>query len=509
MNKIKTFLNSKTVKKDVGEETFLTWKETISYAMGRGAQGMFTSMTGSKYLNYFLTNILFVRFKNPMGIASKIRLYCGIFDAINDPMMGILVDKTRTKHGQMRPYINWAPWFVSAVMLLFFIGIPGSMPDWACIAWTTFLFVGLDVTYTAFDIPMGALAFAITPNGYERTKLYGLSSIVRSIAGALPGLFVACAGWLPYFSTHTSKAYLTGAIVSSVGIIIFTRFTYHNTKERTVHHDDAPSVADCFKLLFKNRPLLMLFLANVFFLIVKVTNQVSFYFVADLMFTTKYNVFIDVITFPGFLIAGIGVPWLVEKLGQKSDSRKFYRICCAAAIVIHLLFAALTFNGLVNKQPGTEVSLPVGIIVVLFTGLAAIPLECKNLMQKEMEAETVDYVEWKTGTRVEGIMLSIMSFTGKIENSVSSAIGLAILGYTGYIAHSEGSMIQNAATNKALFFMTTLLPAIGYILMLVPMAFYNISGKDHHRMIEEIAERHAMEKTDEISENIEVKPEIK
>ena len=70
-------------------------------------------------------------------------------------------------------------------------------------------------------------------------------------------------------------------------------------------------------------------------------------------------------------------------------------------------------------------------------------------------------------------------------------------------------MIQNAATNKALFFMTTLLPAIGYILMLVPMAFYNISGKDHHRMIEEIAERHAMEKTDEISENIEVKPEIK
>jgi Na+/melibiose symporter-like transporter len=253
----------------------------------------------------------------------------------------------------------------------------------------------------------------------------------------------------------------------------------------------------------------MLFLANIFFLIVKVTNQVSFYFVADLMFTTKYNVFIDVITFPGFLIAGIGVPWLVEKLGQKSDSRKFYRICCTAAIVIHLLFAALTFNGLVNKQPGTEVSLPVGILVVLFTGLAAIPLECKNLMQKEMEAETVDYVEWKTGTRVEGIMLSIMSFTGKIENSVSSAIGLAILGYTGYIAHSEGSMIQNAATNKALFFMTTLLPAIGYILMLVPMAFYNISGKDHHRMIEEIAERHAAEKTDEISENVEVKPEIK
>lgn len=490
MLKVKEFLDSKTVKKDVGEETYLTWRETISYALGRGAQGMFTSMTGSKYLNYFLTNILLVRFNDPMGLASKIRLYCGIFDAINDPMMGIVVDKTRTKEGQMRPYIKRAPWFIALVMILFFLGIPNGFPDWACIAWTTFLFVGLDVTYTAFDIPMGALAFAITPNGIERTKLYGVSSIVRSVSGVLPGLFVACAGWLPYFNTHTSKAYLTGGIVSALGIIIFTRFTFKNTKERTVHHEDAPSIKECFKLLFKNRPLLMLFIANLLFILVKVTNQISFYFVADLMFTTKYNVFIDVITFPGFLIAGIGVPKLVEKLGEKSDPRKFYRMCCIVAIAAHILFAITCYNGYINKAPGTVVSLPVGILTVIFTGITAIPLECKNLMQKEMEAETVDYIEWKTGTRVEGIMLSIMSFTGKIENSVSSAIGLAILAATGYIAHTEGSMIQNSQTNMALFLMTTILPAVGYALMLIPMAFYNISGKNHHQMIEEIKARH-------------------
>ena len=64
-NKITEFLDSKIVKKDVGEETFLTWRENISYALGRGAQGMFTSMTGSKYLNYFLTNILLERFATP------------------------------------------------------------------------------------------------------------------------------------------------------------------------------------------------------------------------------------------------------------------------------------------------------------------------------------------------------------------------------------------------------------------------------------------------------------
>lgn len=172
----------------------------------------------------------------------------------------------------------------------------------------------------------------------------------------------------------------------------------------------------------RSRPLFMLFISNLLFLLVKVTNQINFYFVADLMFDTKYNVFIDVITFPGFLIAGIGVPKLVEKLGQRFDSRTFYRVCCVAAIVLHLLFFATCYNGYIHKAPGSPVSLGIGILTVLFTGLTAIPLECKNLMQKEMEAETVDYIEWKTGTRVEGIMLSIMSFTGAFFNFLNYSL---------------------------------------------------------------------------------------
>ena len=124
-------------------------------------------------------------------------------------------------------------------------------------------------------------------------------------------------------------------------------------------------------------------------------------------------------------------------------------------------------------------------------------MEFKNLMQKEMEAETVDYIEWKTGRRVEGIMLSIMSFTGKIENTFSSSIGLALLCIVGYQSHTEGSMIQSASTNNALFFMTVLLPAIGYLLMLIPMHFYNITGDGHRQMMKEIMQRREKEAAEE------------
>ncbi len=482
---IKGFLDSKIIKNDVGEETYLTWRELLSYAVGRGAQGMNTGMTSSKYVNFFLTNVLFKKLSDPMGTASVIRLFCGIFDAINDPMMGVIVDRTRTKNGQMRPYIKWAPIFVSIVMILFFVGSADAPPVFNII-YTTILFIGLDVTYTAFDIPMGALAFSITPSGIERTKLYGISNIVRSVLGALPQVFVAGAALLPYFKDHTPQAYLTSAIVSAIGIVFLTRFTYRNTRERAEHKEDVPSVKECFQLLFKNRPLLMLFLANIFFLLCKVAEQVSFYFVADLMFNRQYNIFIDVIKFPGFLIAGLVVPKIVEKLGERADSRRFFQICCVGAIIINVLFAVTTYHGLMTKEPGTSVSLFTGILIVLFTGLTTIPMEFKNLMQKEMEAETVDYIEWKTGTRVEGIMLSIMSFTGKIENTFASSIGLFVLGLTGYIAHTEESVIQNTETNWALFLMTTIVPAIGYLLMLIPIHFYNITGKGHRKMMKDI-----------------------
>ena len=197
--------------------------------------------------------------------------------------------------------------------------------------------------------------------------------------------------------------------------------------------------------------------------------------------------------FPGFLVAGIGVPKIIEHMGKKADSKRFYQICCITAIVLHILFALCCWHGLMGKTPGTAVSLPVGILIVLFTGLTSIPLECKNLIQKEMEAETVDYVEWKTGKRVDGIMLSIMSFTGKIENTFSASIGLFVLGLTHYQAHENGSLVQNDATNWALFLLTTVVPAIGYLLMLIPMHFYNITGEGHRRMIREIQERNAQD----------------
>ena len=495
MGKVKSFLNSKIVKKDVGEPTYLTWKEALSYAMGRGAQGMSTSMTASKYVNFFITDVLHIKARH----ASNIRLYCGIFDAINDPIMGVIVDKTRSRWGKMRGYIKFAPYLVSLFMILFFVG-NDSLSYGMKMALTVFAFVGLDVTYTAFDVPMGALAFSMTPNGTERTKLYGIASIGRMIIGAIPAALVAFAAWLPYFNSNLDKAYLVAAVFSAVFIIVFTRFTFANCHERMEHSEDTPSLNECIHLLLTNRPLLMLFLCNIFFVVIKVSEQCSFYFAYDSLFNAKYNGLLDIMKAPGSVLAGVLVPIIVERLGAKSDSKKFYQVCCVLGIVLNGLFALLTYNGIMNKPANQPVSTLTGVIVLAFSMLVTFPLEFKNLMQKEMEAETVDYVEWKSGKRVEGTMLSIMSFTGKLEGTLSSFICLQVLARTGYVEHTtDVSTVQNHSTLLGLFLMTTVFPIVGYLLMLIPMHFYNITGDGHRMMIKEIMARREKEKAEKES----------
>ena len=481
---MKKFLNSKIIKGDASGKTYLTWKETISYALGRGAQGMGTSMMSGQ-VNYFVTNLLGI---SPAAFG-LIRFWGGLWDAVNDVMMGIAVDKTRTKHGKMRPYILYAPIVTALFTILFFVGGTSLPMGWKLV-YITILFVGWDMAYTAFDIPMGALAFSITPNGVERTKLFGVSSIVRAVIGALPAGFVTIALAIPYFKENTAPAYLVAAFVSAAGMVLLTRFTFHNTRERAEPSQDKPTIKDCLRLLVQNRPLIMLFLSNMMFLLATVPSAVSMYFAVDLMGDSKFVLFLVIASVPAPFIAGIGVPMLAEKLGAKADFKKIYMGCCTVAAAAHTLFFAACRNGLLNKPSTQPVSWPFAILIVAFLAMSVIPLEFKNLCGKEMEAETVDYVEWKTGKRAEGIMLSLMSFTGKLTNNWSASIALFVLGLAKYATHEDAIPVPQTDNAKfALFALFTLIPIFGYLLMMIPLKFYNITAQGHRKMLAEIKER--------------------
>ena len=214
MGKLNDFLSRKIVRNDVGEETFLTWRETLAYALGRGAQGMSTSAMSAGNVNYFLTNLMGM----PLTFISSVRFWTGLWDAFNDPIMGVLVDKTHTKSGKMLPYIRTAPYLCAVFTLAVFLNST-LLPMWLRMVFAVIALVGWDMTYTAFDIPMGALAFSITSSGVERTKLFGVSSIVRAVVGAIPGAVLPIALLIPFFKENTGYAYRITGLIAFAGII--------------------------------------------------------------------------------------------------------------------------------------------------------------------------------------------------------------------------------------------------------------------------------------------------
>ena len=500
MSKVKEFLDKKIVNSETAGDSYLTWRETLAYAIGRGAQGLSTSMMSSDNINTFTTKVLNLKSlkgdksaDSGTAVLANIRLWCGIWDAFNDPVMGVLVDKTHTKDGKMRPYIKYAPFICAFFTCLLFFG-SASFPNIVKIIFTILAMVGWDMSYTAFDIPMGALAFSITPNGIERTKLYSISSILRAVIGAVPQLLIAVIGWIPRLNERPGPMYLSAAIIASAGMILFTRPTYKYTAERSEHSDDEPSIKHCFELLLKNKPLFMLFLANMAFLLVTVQSSINSFVAIDLFGSQKYKTLLDVAAAPAPFVAGIFTPILVEKLGKKADFKKLYQLFCIIAAALSGLFFITCRSKIVNLDT-VNGSLPIIYVVLIGVFIAAsrIPLEIKNLLGKEMEAETVDYVEWKTGERAEGVMLSLMSFTGKLTNSVSSSIALFILNFAKYQQGSVDNgfkpIEQPHSARFALFACISLVPMIGYLIMLLPIHFYGISREQHELMLAEIAQR--------------------
>lgn len=486
MGRIRTFLNKKTVNEETAGKAYLTWRETLSYAIGRGAQGLSTAMMSSDNINFFTSNVL--KIKN-LDIISQIRFWCGIWDAFNDPVMGVLVDKTRSKDGKTRPYIKYVPFICAFFTCLLFFG-SGEFSTATKVLFTVVAMVGWDMSYTAFDIPMGALAFSITPNAIERTKLYSVSSIVRAVVGALPQVLVLIAGWIPVLQREPGPAYAVAALLSAIGIIICTRPTYKYTRERSQHSQNEPTLKECFSLLMKNKPLFMLFLSNMAFLLVTVQSSINSYVAIDLMGSAKYKTALSIAVAPAPFVAGFVTPIIVEKLGKRADFKRIYQGCCVAAIVSYILFYLCCNNRLMNREYDETLPILFVVAMVVFIALTRIPLEIKNLLGKEMEAETVDYVEWKTGERAEGIMLSLMSFTGKLTNSASSSIALFILARAHYAAGDSALPSPQTDTAKfALFACISLVPMIGYLLMLIPMHFYSITREQHDMMLREIAER--------------------
>ncbi len=528
MSKIDALLH-KVYGTNPDDKESLQPKEAIAYGIAGFGQNFVCTIIGS-YLTIFLTDALLfgaegVTIGSIAGSMAVAYLMLGtrIFDALNDPIMGSIVDRTRTKWGKCRPYLKWMAIPIAVMTIACFL------PVFQAKATSTFIIIAIiyviwSVVYTVADVPYWGLSTCMTNDTVVRGNMLTITRLLCTLGAGIVTVFVpiitnAVTGKYKYAEADiarimTDKASEIQNIVSSQGISVdeaaksfigtvikgqelananTLKMTYFicalvlvvlaipmffygfkHTKERFTANDNPPSLGHNLKLLFKNKELLLIVLSGVLGGARMVyTYTGGLYFAKYVLQNEGMYSLITLLVVPGGLVASLLVPWMSKKFTKKW-----------AYIAVHLfggvVMAIMYFVGYDAKW-----KLIVAAIALVLLG---IPQGVNNIITYAMIGDTVDYLEWKTGERGEGICFAMQTLINKIGMAVGAFIG--VISFSAAGINSETGYISAQGANT-LWNMLVLSGVISMFACAIPMFFYKITEKRQAEMVAEIEARKA------------------
>ena len=448
-----------TMNKKLGLSTYL------GYAAGDAGCNLAFSMFGMFLLLYY-TDVAGI------GAASVGTLFLVVrgWDAFADVFAGRMVDMTSTRWGKFRPFVL----FGSIPLLLLSMAtfsVPGGWPaGWKLVyVYLTYALVGL--AYSLVNIPYGSMAPALTQVPEERARLAGF----RSMGAAATVLMLA---WVvaPQIRKFIGDPVgfqrsltSTTATFAAVGFLLFlgTFLTCHENVAREVA---SVSFRQSLRTFRTNRPLLILCLTALAAITgITAFSTVGAYYARDVLQNADLFIWITVVnTGVIFLVAPL-MPTVVRTVGKRSG---YFiggglgilggsGIACAPSAWVALISAA-----------------------IMGAGVAAL-----NTLMWALEADTVEYGEWKTGVRTEGTTYALFSFTRKLGQAVGGAAAAFTLGLGGYDATQVGH--QSAHAQWAIRAAGGLVPAAFFLLATVGMRFYPLTEEGFEAMVGEVAARRA------------------
>lgn len=442
-------------------EQKLSIKEKVGYGLGDFAANI-VFQTVMIFLMYFYTDI----FGIPAAAVGTLFLLSRIWDAVNDPLMGAVADRTKSKYGRFRPWIKWTaiPFGVMAVIMF-------TTPDLSTsgkIVYAYVTYILMMMIYTANNIPYGALSGVMTSDSVERTSL----NSYRFVLGQSAALMVQGAT-LPLiaFFGMGDKALgyqLTMAFFALIAIGMFY-VTFYTTKERILPVQTEPTpIKEDLKDLLKNRPWAILFVMGlVTFIFLSLRIAVGLYYF-------KYYVG-DESLFSMFAVLGtlgliIGIP-LSKPLTKKFGKRNTYIASNAlSGIAVLALFI---------PSPDQYITVYIISAIVGFLNGPGVPILWA------MYADTADYAEWKFGRRATGIVFSAATFGQKFGWGIGGAITGWLLTIFNYVPNADQSP-------EALFgikLMLSIIPGILMILSVGLLFFYDLSESFMEKVQADLAER--------------------
>ena len=459
----------KTALDDLLDRKYLGKKDYIWFSLTQFACSAITGLAQG-YLLFFYTSIMNI----PLAYVGTMFLIAKIWDGVNDPIMGVIVDKTRSKMGKMRPYLLWASIPYAICTIVMFINFRGmNMTGKIIFMYASYLL--FSTVGTAVEVPLQGLPAVVSPNIDERTKIISISRILGSI-GEQSALVLISLGLIVtndnYEATYTGTAVIIGVIAP-----IFMVISALVLKERIEPTNEIPKWSEGFKYLFKNKPFMILICANLLTFFRNLVSAAIMYVVCYIYGKGSLQI---AFALPGAIASMIGM-LLAPKLKRHFNAKQLFIL---ATIWHSVCLVGVFFVGM---------TVPWYVIAVLMF-FTMLPVGLLNVVPHLMAADTIDYWEHKTGQRQEGITYSLMGLRSKVSSGLKDYFLTFLLGYflfsqpLGFVEGHEP--VQSSYTQWGLFAIYTIIPAVLNLVSIVPMIFYNLTGDRIRKIQEELAVRH-------------------
>lgn len=469
---------------DTGHQK-LSIREKVGYSVGDTASNLFFQ-TFIYYILIFYTDVFGITAK----AAGTMFIITKIWDAVNDPMMGMIADRTSTKWGKFRPFIIWGAIPFGVLGVLTFTTPELSETGKLIYAYITYTL--LMMAYTAINVPYSAIMGVMTPNSHERTTV----SSYRFVA-VFAALF-----FIQYFiptmtedAVNPAKSWqLAMIVVSSMAVVLFV-VTFFSCKERVQPpKDQQTSFKQDLADLAANKPWLLIGITTIFQLIFVCmrggsTMYYFTYFVGDQeiallgkTFDLSYSKLFSLFTMSGtvFTIIGAILTTRISKIFGKSITY---------AIFLGIAGVAGGFIILAGPKDVTLI-----FILNIITSFAVGPV---SVLQWAIYTDTADYSEWKNGRRATGLVMSASLFALKLGIALGAAANAWILSAYGYKPNVE----QTESGLLGIRMVMTVYPAIFAIIGMVLMFFYPLKKHMMTQVETDLIARRKLEEGDSQAES--------
>lgn len=463
------------------EKRYVGVKENLAYGFANAGQVFGYNL--NSYFSLFFTKVFLI----PQKAVSRMILILGIWDTINDPLMGGIIDRTRTRYGKLRPYLLIVPIPLAIATVMLFSG-PIVMQDVKSVTpKIIYMYISYfiwELFYTLGDVPFWGMSSAISPLPSDRTRAISSARFISSLIGGLSTTLLVVL--MDSSENHVipislPQVFSLISIIAACFIICLFSLAGLKCKERVVQTVKDPSVLAGFKVLLKNKPLLMIVLGNVLGTLGGIAGAFETYYYAEVVNLNSLKLLIGL---PG-TIFGFVTYLLIPKLKKKFDNRQIVFLNgITRAVVSTLVF-------LIGMHHYNDFRVVVPLLLIqnfIFSFFNTINL----VIPTEMIADTIDYMEWKTGERNEGVSFSVLTFVGKLTGSVSASICTAILPIIGLSYQQVGTeriAVKGDNTDLLIWAFFTVIPYVLGLVSLVPYFFYDLTGEKLKRIREDMHAR--------------------